>query len=252
MIYYLPLEEMAKHLNVDVSELKKKTYYELENLRDLIEKEKADAIAHDNAKSEEFANLVRKYFTPFSYLKQWFSEDEIIYACAINLTKIDIVQETEIEKGKRLYNQNSEYIGERYGYIKQYSKSGQLLEERKRCLCDVYLEAARYQGTYHGEVILSLLYKKYPELKKFHFKAYSCEYDIERYEIYPENNIYVPFSALMNGDVGAIKKRNIDYCKLYNCGIYTPEKLEERFHDPNVLEFFQIVQTIGNKKNKKI
>lgn len=248
MIYYLPLEEMAKYLNVDVSELKKKTYYELENLRDLMKKEKANAMAHANAESGEFANLVRKYFTPFSYLTQWFSEDEIIYACAINLTKMDIVQETEIEKGKRLCNQNSECIGTRYGYIKQYTKSGQLLDERKRCLCDVYLEANRYQGTYHGKVILSLLYKKHPELKKFHFKAYSCDYDTERYEIYPENNLYVPFTALMNGNVGAIKKRNIDYCKSYNNGIYTLAKLEERFHDPNVLEFFQIVQAIGNQK----
>lgn len=96
----------------------------------------------------------------------------------------------------------------------------------------------------HDKIILSLLYDKYPQLREFDFSAYSWDDFGSEYEIYPVNNVFTPFRALMEKDVEAIKKRNLDYGRSYNCGEYTVQKVTERLKSDEVQHYFDVIRNL--------
>ena len=115
----------------------------------------------------------------------------------------------------------------------------------KRCKCHNFYKSSKYQSTKHGNIILELLYAKYPELKEFQFAAYGVEPYECSYEIYPHTvNCYTPFEALLAGDITAIIERNENYCKSYNCGEYTLDKWNERVKSPEMQHYFDVIKSI--------
>ena len=116
----------------------------------------------------------------------------------------------------------------------------------ERALCDIYMLQNDAQGVKQGDVLLTLLYAVWPELKEFRFHAYSLSpgEKEDSYLIFPNNNIYTPFTALMNQDVDSIKKRNREYCRSYNHGEYTPEKCEERLEGEVGKHFFDVIRIL--------
>lgn len=125
--------------------------------------------------------------------------------------------------------------------------------DRKSEKVDVYRVKNSYQGLSHGKVIEYLLYNRYSELQKFKFKIYEYhEYRSQDYEIYPDNHIYVPFAALMSGDVDWILRRNREYCKKYNNGRYSPEECEKAFQTENAIEMFNMIRHVGEQERKLV
>ena len=249
MFYFeLTLKEIAEFNGMTMEDLKQKSIVEVERLEKEMKKKKAFDEQTRNAEDEEYARIVRKYFTPFEYLKQWWTEEEIIYACSKNASVSDIVEKKETEAAK-CYEANAEFIESRMGYVPQYDKHGRELAERKYTHVNVFRVTNPYQGLCHGKVFLDLLYMKFPELKEFNFNAYEfLNYEIDKYEIYPTApgvcSIYTPFAALMNKDISAIEKRNRAYAKSYNYGEFTPEKAEERLKSPEVLHYFDVISNM--------
>lgn len=211
------------------------------------EKERFETIAQDT----EFKNAVIKYFTPFKMLSKYWTTDEIVTACAKHASLSSIRETTSIpvenlsNPQQFADNNHYEYIGIDWGNIRQFTKKGEELLHPKRCKCHNFYKSSKYQSTKHGNIILELLYTKYPELKEFQFAAYGVEPYECSYEIYPHTvNCYTPFEALLAGDITAIIERNKNYCKSYNCGEYTLNKWNERVKSPEMQHYFDVIKSI--------
>lgn len=245
MIGFVNVKKIQEQLGFSLEDLKKMTFGEV-LLKDeeakTLEKKKA---AERNAVSEEFANIVKKFFTPLDFLKQWWTEDEIIQAVARNATEKNLVTEHYVTQGNKCYYKPCDYIRTSSEIVKRYTKQGEELLYGEIKMCDVYRIRNQYQGYCHGKIILDLLYGRYPELKKYSFSAYGMN-DSDTYEIYPAHpeHVYVPFAALMDGDLVAIEKRNIEYARSFNHGAHSVEKVTERLESPEVQEMFQTIKNM--------
>lgn len=246
MLHYIPLEEMAQHYGIEIPMLKEKTYAELELMEKKMNEAKFLERKNYNAEDEEYRHIVLKYFMPVKFLESWFTLDEIVLACAdTGVEKQDICEEHPVVPGKKCGYDNSEYLRTSFEYVRQYTKDGRELANMERQKMDVYRVPNGHQSIKHGDVILKLLYDRYPELKEFDFSAYGMDYGSEHYEIYPKNGIYTNFTALMTGNIDHILYRNREYCKLYNNGRYSPEECEKAFRTENALKMFDCIRRIG-------
>lgn len=250
MFYTLPLDELSGFTGQSIETLKCLPFDKLEAMTEQMRRKKAEDESSRNAADQEFARLVKKYFTPYDFLKAWFSEEDILLSCSRHMTERDLVQEQAVRYTStgmiRHYEQpesKAEFIRESIESVPTYDKNGRRYMDSDRVRCRVYRVKNRYQGTKHGNVILDLLYGKHPELAQFGFNAYELhEYTGSLpYEIYPKNHIYTPFRALMEGDIEAIKKRNMDYAKSYNCGFYTPENMKKVMESEEGKHFFEVI-----------
>lgn len=246
--YNLNLDELSEYTDTSIEELKTKSYTDLEKMINNMTKEKFIEQNNKNAKDAEYERLVLKYFLPLPLLRHWFDDREIIFACAhTGITEHDLCQELCVNLGSKCYYSNSEYLRTSWEYVPQYDNCGRVLLKRKREKRDVYRITSHYQHCSHGQVIRHLLYERYPELSKFGFETYGMHSE-ENYEIYPKNGIYIPFAALMSGDIDFIIHRNREYCKSYNNGRYSPEECEKAFRTKEVLEMFDLIRIIGEKE----
>lgn len=243
MILY-HLSELAEFYNTSESELKNKTVYELEDMFTKMKDDKHLQEINKNANDEEFARLVRKYFTPFEFLKKWFSEPEIIAACSKHLSTYDLVQ-SDYRKEQKHYDKNAEYIGRKGTYMPKYDRWGRELAEKEYVNAYEYRVKNHYQGTRHGRVILDLLYSRYPALEEFEFNAYEYNgYGDRMYEIYPNNKVYTPFESLMSKDIDTIIKRNKEYAKSYNHGEYSVDAVKNRLASNEIAHYFDIIKNL--------
>lgn len=239
---YINTDLINQELGLNINALKDMS------LRDVLLKEKEASYikksreVEENAVSEEFAELVKKYFTPMEFLKRWWAEDEIVQAVAAKMTKNSLISESFLPVGKKCHLNPCEYVRTSFETVPRYTKEGEELLHGERKKCDVYMVRNPYQGLRHGAVILELLYKRYPELVKYKFDAYEMYEDNQHpYEIYPSFHVYVPFEALMEGNIDKIKRRNVEYARSFNNGFFTPKAMEARLKEPDVEEMFQTI-----------
>ncbi|MCD8084431.1 MAG: hypothetical protein LUE86_13225 [Clostridiales bacterium] len=243
MLHYIDLNQMSAYYGLTVEALKDRKYSELEAMERQMKKEKAELTCKRNAEDEEYARIVRKYFSMYDYLRTWFSDEEIIRACSLHASVRDLTKEVAVRKGEKCCYPDAEYVETKQWYLPKYYR-GHLLEERERCLCDMYRIKHQYQGNVHGKIVLELLYTRYPELQRFGFSAYSGEY-ADTYMIYPKNNIFTPFTALMSGDIEAIRKWNLDYSKSYNMGEFTVTVVKERLESDEAERYFDMIRMLA-------
>lgn len=254
-IYSSDLKKLAVFKNVTHDQLESMTLADINaGLKAMVNAEFGQECER-NKSSEEFARLVEKYFTPFKMLLKYWSKNEIIEACALaGINEYQLCEKKMIRPGHLCHDTDAEYIRTSREHMPEYDHNGRQYLEGKYEICDVYRVRNHYQGIYHGDVIKSLLYGRYPELKKFCFKFY--EYyaysNTPEYEIYPDCKLYVPFEALMEGNIEKVLERNREYCKSYNHGEYTPERLEARLlYDPATKELIEAIKAIGEKGHIK-
>lgn len=246
-IYHLDLDRLSEHTKTSVEELKKLSYEKLELMMKDMEHAKFVERNNRNAKDEEYERLILKFFTPVPFLRHWFTDHEIVLACArTGVTDRDICQEFLVQPGQKPFYNDAEYLRTSTEYVPQFDRQGRELAERERKVMDVYRVRNRYAGLSHGKVILELLYGRYPELEAFGFKAY--EMSGSDYEIYPKNGIYTSFTALMSGNVDAIIFRNRKYSAWFNNGRYSVKECEEAFHTEEAQEMFDMIRRIGENE----
>lgn len=248
--YSLDLDALSEYTETPVEQLKTNSYAKLEQMVKDMQVDKIMKQNAYNAKDAEFKRLVLKYFEPMRLLSPWFTDEEIVLACANEgLTDSSLCAETHVPLGQDLtkWNKKAEFLRESIESVPEYTKDGRQLAEPKRERRRVYRIGSPHQGLHHAQVILHLLYDRYPELK-FDFSAYGMTYDeIETYEIYYKNHVYVPFVALMTGNVDAILYRNRSYWKQYNGKV---DECEERLRSKMTRRLLSFIQTIGeNERN---
>lgn len=252
-------EEFKKFYNITDKELLRYTLEKIIEMNNNMLSYKKQQKFEKDRNDKEYKRIVKKYLTIFDMLNKYWSEDEIVEACAKHLTTSDIAKEQPIpcerihcqpEKYNEYYHypEPMEYKRTGLASVRRYTKSGDELLYGETKMCHIYMTTNEYQGIHHGNIILELLYSTYPELKEFEFKAYKFHNHIQ-YEIYPSGiNCYTPFDALMESDIEAIIKRNEGYCKAYNAGIYTLEKWNERVNSPEIQHYFNIIKNLSRKE----
>ena len=244
MLHYIPFEELSEFYGLPIDQLKTKSYNDLETLTDQMKTQKAHNEALQNKNDKEYIRIVKKYLTPYAFLKQYFSEPDIIAAASKHASVRSLVNELPLPKGTKCSHSNAEYIRTSIETLRQFDSHGHELLYGKPATCDVYRIPAKFQGLIHGNIILELLYNKYPQLKEFNFKAYEYHACNAAYEIYPDNHIYTPFEALLKKDIDAIIARNENYAASYNAGIYTKELTQERLKSDEAKHFFDVILTM--------
>lgn len=252
MYGHIPFDELTKHFGIETDALKQKTYAELERLTDVMKHERATDESKRNAGDAEYRRILKKYLRGYELLNRWWTEDEIVEAASRHATVRDIVSEVPLRKGCKHWDQNAEYLGDKWDTLPRYTKSGEQLMNGERTICSVYRVANQYQGLCHGDIVLDLLYGTYPQLARFQFSAYSIDHarDVESYEIYPRNGVYTPLKAIMERDIDAIIARNVDYAKTYNAGEYTTGKMSEKLQSEEIQDFFDVIRNLPKRKEE--
>lgn len=246
-LYYIKLDELSEFTGLTVEQLKEKSYSELEQMQKSMEQEKFLEQNNQNSQDKEYERIVLKYFSPVKLLENWFTHKEIVYACAsTGVTVGDICVEIFMEPGVKCAYPDAEFLRTSVESVPQYDSRGRELLERKSMTVDVYHIANKYQTTRHGQVVLKLLYDRYPELKEFGFNAYGM--DGTEYEIYPGNGIYTAFIPLMMGNIDAILYRNRRYCEWYNSGRYSLPECEKAFRKKEAAKMFAMIRSVGKKE----
>lgn len=247
--YHLDLDRLSEFTGRTVEDLKKEPYATLETMAADMEREKFLEQKRKNEKDKEYERLVLKYFQPVPLLRHWFDDKEIVLSCAnTGVSERGICQEVTVKPSKACWYPNAELIRTSMESVPQYDRSGRELMERAREMRDVYRVASQYQGLRHGQVVLDLLYGRYPELSKYGFDAYGMSCGEGDYEIYPKNHIYTSLSAIMSGDVDWILHRNREYCAWYNNGRMSTAECEKAFRTDEAREMFDVIRQIGEKE----
>lgn len=253
-IMHVNTDELKKFHNLTDEQLHNCTINEILKLNDtMLYHKKQQQFAANNADAE-YKRIMKKYLAIFPLLNQYWSEDEIVTACAKHVKISDIVTEENIpcsriscDPHKYGLNQNPplEYLRTAVTTVPRYTKSGEQLLYGELKKCHIYRKIHNYQGTKHGDIVLELLYQTYPELKQFEFKAYEYREYTGCYEIYPKHLMcYTPFHALLTQDIDAIIARNEQYCKSYNYGEYSPAKWNERKNSPEIQHYFDVIRSL--------
>ena len=223
---------------------------------------KVQAIKIDTSEIPKFQKqhkeYIQRWYKNFNWLTKFFPEDDVTQAIfnahfSVQNGRLTdtLTQLISVDETKCLYqDQNSEtfeYVGTGWYYIPEYDRNGREYSDRKRAKCRQYRTYARHQGIKDGNIVLQLLYGMRPKLKQFDFAAYAIDdytTNKDRYEIYPKNQIYTPFIALMNRDIDAICTRNMAYAKSYNFGAFTVEEVKKRLKSDEAQHYFDIIREV--------
>lgn len=250
MITDKDLQQLADYLHKTEIEIKDYSYTQLENLKKQMLAEKAKDAAANREISPEFTRLVKKYFTLWNLLTCYWTEDEVLKAVARHMNERDLTSEVAVRKGNKCWQNDAEYVCTKQAFIPRFSKEGEQLMQSEYCTCDIYRVKNPYQHLHQAKVVEKLLYDTFPELKEFQFSIYGCQYNDRNafYEIYPKNNIYTPFRALLEGNIDAIKNRNREYAKAYNHGVYTVQETEKRLKSEAAAHYFDVIRNMDRRK----
>ena len=172
----------------------------------------------------DYDDAVREYFLPYQFLLCWFTDKDIVDACRRHASIKDIVSEFFIPVEKTGAHSKRQPVSTRL------VQSSELDKEDTYRICDVYLMSNAYQGVKHGEVILDLLYCRFPQLKKYDFHAYSYTGSTPiSYCIFPSGKIgFVPFYAIFSGDIEMIKRANLQEAQKQNRMDIVKARLESK------------------------
>ncbi len=245
----IDIELIAHETGMAENEIKGLPLIDLIAMQDKIKRDKENERVKAETMSPEYNAMLKRWFTPYEFLKQFFSDQEIVTACSeAQITERDLVDEITVPVNQTTtnnYYKNRtdlyEYLGEGMAYIKQYDCSGRELAERLHTRCYKYKAHGQYQHLRHGQVIKALTCKRYPfltsPLENYKVECFGYDNGVTPYEIYIldhniheqyPGSIYTPYQALMDADIEAIKERNRSYAKIYNSGAYDPESTEKR------------------------
>lgn len=245
-LYMLELDSLSDYTGISINDLMNKTYNELTEMIHKMNEEKTNNKIKRNAEDAEYRRIVLKFLEPLEFLKQWWSEDEIIEACAQTHTSVrDLCREEYVKPGGKCHRTPNEFLRTSVESVPEYDRHGREYMERARTTRDVYRVVNNYQDNFTGKIIKYLLLKKYPILTKYNFSCYGFRSYDRTYEIYPDKiHVYTPFEALMNKNIDAIIQRNADYCKSYNHGKYTVEEWENRLASTEVQEYLSTIKNL--------
>lgn len=232
---YLDLKGLAEQSGITEKDLLAMPLKEVVKLdKDIRDKKETDE-AEARAVDETYKEYVRRFFRPMEYLKKWFSEDEIVAACAKFMKITDLAEETFVRGA-------SENSGSRIGIflrrerrkVAEYKGTWQ-----RKVMADgaVFHTTNRYQNV-HGmkEVLTFLLLARCPYLSEYKLDVYDIsESDDWIYVEIGGESLYTPFSALMDKDAEKIVTTHLNYWHGYNSKL--DEKNEAFIQSQPVQEF---------------
>ena len=253
-MFDINFDALSSYYGRAIEDLKRESYSSLEALMDRMRKEKAEQEAKRNTGDKEYVRILQKYFTLWEFLTGYWTESEVILAASRHMSIRDLTEERPLRQGRNpaALGKDAEYLRTSMESLPRYSRvEHEQLFFGERAMCDVYRVRNRYQHLRHGKVVENLLYGTFPELREFKFSIYGYQYGpVDQYEIYPENHIYTPLKALLEGNIEAIKERNLSYGKSYNFGEYTVSAVKGRLEGEEGSHYFDVIRSLDREKLK--
>ncbi len=247
------LEALSNSTGKSVEELYNMSLSDILALKEEMNANIQKTQTYSKLSDQNYRQLVIKYLEPYHLLSKYWTDDEIIQACAICNINIGELTEEYYSSVQNCPYPVNDYITYDYRTVRRFTKSGEELLYGERKKVNVFRIRHHCQHIYYSKVIKHLLLSTYPQLKDCNFSIYGLQYGEKEdsYEIYPKNPscIYTPFKALMEKDIDTIIKRNIDYAKAYNFGEYTPEKARQRLASKEVQAYFKLIKSLPEKRN---
>ena len=155
-------------------------------------------------------------------IKYFYSWEKFVSLFGEKLSReaLSLVNFRNIATEKGYVNENYpercgyDHIRDGYGNVEVAHRGASSFHRTERKMLHYYLTPYDYQNLEHKKMIEFIINKVYPSLlKKFKVDIYSIDNGSmdEIYVHVGEKTLYVPLKALMNKDIEAIKKRNVEY-----------------------------------------
>lgn len=153
-----------------------------------------------------------KYFRCWDKFVSLFGE-ELSRKAITQIDFNDIAKEEGYVNGNYPEQCGYEHTRDAYGNVEVAHRGASSFHRTERKLLHYYLTPCTYQHLEHKKMIKHIIDEVYPTLTR-NFKVDIYSIDSGNAEIYVhigDKSLYVPLEALMEKDIDAIKKRNIDY-----------------------------------------
>ena len=241
----LDIEFIKKWVNISEEELMMRLVKDAVELQKEAEANKATAEAKARLEDPTYGPMVLKFWRQVDYLRQYFTDDEIVDVAAKHLSVRDLTQEyfargfrckEDIERIEK--HSNMQYLRhDRRHKFEEYNKNGWKREVEDEA--DVFLMANQYQSCHDGAPIQELLKQRFPYLKKYKTKIYSLSNSNDW--IYIElgedaHSLYCPVSALFEKDLDKIISTHLNYWNNYGHGKY--DEREQTFIESDAVQMF--------------
>jgi len=240
----IDIEFIKKYVNINEDELMMRLVKDAVALQKEAEENKAALETQERLNDSKYPGIVLKFWRQVPYLRQYFTDDEIVAVAAKHLSVRDLTQEyfvrgfrgqEDIERIEK--HANMEFLRhERRHRFEEY-KSGWKREVEDEA--DVFLMASQYQSYHDGNPVRELLESKLPYLKKYKVDAYSPSKSNDWIYIKfgeDAHSLYCPISALFEKDIDKIVSTHLNYWNNYGNGKY--DEREQAFIESDVVKAF--------------
>lgn len=247
----IDIELIKKYVDITEEELMMRLVKDAVGLQKEAEENKHRSEVQERLADPEYRKYVIMFWKEYDYLKQYFTDDEIIEAAAEFMPKSFLVTELAVP-GHRQKDEPLSYrpsIFKRYGYT-EFTEMRGSWERKVQKAATFYTVAYDYQ-IHSSDSVKYLLMNRFPYLNECDQVdvydiddrndwiyiglpfTWADENGVEKESIHP---LYTPVSALMNCDPDAIVETHLKYWNGYN-GVKYNER-EKAFVDSAPIQAF--------------
>lgn len=257
----MELYKLSSYYNIPVSQLKQKTYQELEDMNTNMQKEQTvqNYQVTECPKAKEQMILRHCYILPL--LLRYWDYDKVIKAIHVTMSDRDIIKEEPVRPENtgqcRYMAERYPYLGKKQVTLPRYTKSGERLMEDELKTCHIFETPNSYQHLRHAPAIHLLLQDTYPELYQFQIDIYGLYWisdelkkrkeEFDKYQIYIKENDhtwYAPLDKLVKRDAKGIYQTTWDYAKSYNSGYYQTKNIEDAAKTDGTKHLFDVIRNL--------
>lgn len=252
----IDLDYIKKWMKISDEELMARLVKDAVGLQEEAREREHQAIVEERMQDKTYnTEFIRTFFRDYSYLHDYFSDEEILTACKHHASKSDIAEEIAIRGYRDEASLGIRFVKYTHTKFTEMSRNGwsRTVEDDGT----IILTPSPYQSTFAGKVIKELLLQKLPYLRDFTvnvYEIYDKKQDLifirnpEKAEYHCEASLYISASDLMSRKTGTeLLKRHKDYWHNYGNGQY--DAATEKFlASPFVQSFLKATQEFANKE----
>lgn len=254
----IDLDYIKKWMKISDEELMARLVKDAVGLQEEAREREHQAIVEERMQDKTYnTEFIRTFFRDYSYLHDYFSDEEILTACKHHASKSDIAEEIAIRGYRDEASLGIRFVKYTHTKFTEMSRNGwsRTVEDDGT----IILTPSSYQSVFAGKVIKELLLRKRPYLKDFIvnvYEIYDKKQDLifirnpEKAEYHCEVSLYISASDLMLRKTGTeLLKRHKDYWHNYGNGQY--DAATEKFlASPFVQSFLKATQEFADQEKK--
>lgn len=252
----IDLDYIKKWMKISDEELMERLVKDAVGLQKEAREREHQAIVEERMQDETYNTaFMREFFVSYSYLHDYFSDEEILTACKHHAEKSDMTKEIAVRGHRDEASLGIRFVKHTRTEFTETSRNGW-----SRTVVDdgtIVLTQSPYQSIFAWKVIKELLLQKLPYLKDFVVSVYEI-YDKKQDLIFIKNpdkaehncdvSLYISAGDLLSRKPGTeLLKRHKDYWHDYGNGKYD-DATEKFLAGPFVQSFLAATQEFADKE----